>query len=88
MTDKRQKATKVRCKHDEYLTKQSISERNIYSFFLEEAFSNLLELVRRWTINFINIDLLHQYWISLAEAQTSLWRNALAARSEKKRLYS
>ena len=70
MTDKRQKAT--RCKRDESLTKQSISERNIYSFFLEEAFSNLLELVRRWTINFINIDLLHQYGISLAEAQTSL----------------
>lgn len=37
MRDKRQKATKVTCDHDEFTTKQSINSWNIF-FSLEEAF--------------------------------------------------
>ena len=93
MTEKRQKTPMVRWKHDKSLTKQSILEEYnfLYNyFFLEEAFANLLELVRRWTINHINIDLRHQYGISLAEAQTSLLakRPKRRSRSGEKRLYS
>ena len=45
MTDKRQKATKVKCKRDESLTKQSIFEE--YSLSRRSIWV-LLELVRGW----------------------------------------
>ena len=53
MTDKRQKAAKVKCKRDESLTKQSI--------FVEYSSSRrsigvLLELIRRSTQHFTKID--------------------------------
>ena len=53
MTDKRQKATKVKCKRDESLTKQSISEEYILS---RRSIWVLLELVRRWEQNFAKIE--------------------------------
>ena len=53
MTDKRQKATKVKCKHDESLTKQSIFVE--YSLLLKKHLS-LLEIIRRWTQRFSKID--------------------------------
>ena len=53
MTDKRQKATKVKCKHDESLTKQSVFEK--YSLSRRSIWV-LLELVRRWEQHFAKID--------------------------------
>ena len=53
MTDKRQKAKKVKCKHDESLTKQSIFVE--YSLLSKKHLS-LLELIRRWTQHFSKID--------------------------------
>ena len=54
MTDKRQKATKVKCKREESLQKQSIFVE--YSLLFEEAFEFLLKLVGRWTQHFTKID--------------------------------
>ena len=53
MTDKRQKATKVKCKRDESPTKQSILEK--YSLSRRSIWV-LLELVRRWAQHFAKID--------------------------------
>ena len=53
MTDKRQKATKVKCKRDESPTKQSILEK--YSLCRRSIWV-LLELVRRWAQHFAKID--------------------------------
>ena len=94
MTDKRQKATKVKCKRDES-RKNRQNWWNI--FFPRRSTWVLLELVRRWTQHFsknrpgemenwanldvrphdyricyINIDLRHQYGISVAMSQTFL----------------
>ena len=48
----RQKATKVKCKHDESLTKQPIFEEYVFS----KSIWVLLELVGRWTQHFTKID--------------------------------
>ena len=55
MTDKRQKATKFKCKREESLAKQSIFVEIIYSS-LEEAFEFLLELIGRSAQHFAKID--------------------------------
>ena len=102
MTDKRQKAAKVRCKRDESLV------------FSKSSIWVLLQLIRRmrWTQHFtkidqekrkieqiciwnpmttefiyVNIDLRHQYGISATESQTFLLtKRPSAAMSEEKRL--
>ena len=67
MTDKRQKATKVKCKREESLTKQSMFVE--YSLlFSRRTIWDLLELVGRWTQHFTKIDqktrnIGHDYWI-------------------------
>ena len=53
MTDKRQKATKVKRKHDDSITKQSIFVEYI---LLSRRIWVLLELVRRWSQHYIKID--------------------------------
>ena len=53
MTDKRQKATKVKCKRKESLTKQSILWNIVFSW---RSIWVLLELVGRWTQHFTKID--------------------------------
>ena len=53
MTDKRQKAAKVKCKGNESLTKRSIFVE--YSLFKSSIYV-LLELIRRWTQHFTKID--------------------------------
>ena len=53
MTDKRQKATKVKCKRDESIKNQSIFVEYI---LIERNIWILLELVRRWTQHFTKID--------------------------------
>ena len=94
MTDKRQKATKVKCKRDESLTKQSIFVEYslLYNKHLSFAgarsqmnttlYQNRPEDTQNWTnlclephdyrIYYVNIDLRHQYGISVAESQTFL----------------
>ena len=94
MTDKRPKATKVKCKHEESLTKQSMLVE--YSLLLKK---HLRFAGARWQMNttltkidqktrkigqiyiwnpmtaelyHVNIDLCHQYGISVAESQTFL----------------
>ena len=54
MTYKRQKATKVKSKREESLTKQSIFSVNIV--FSRRCIWILLELVARWTQHFTKID--------------------------------
>ena len=94
MTDKRQKATKVKCKREECLTKQSIFVE--YSLLWKKHLSlagarrhmnttlhqNLPEDKQNWPnlylephdyrIHYGNIDLRHQYRISVSESQTFL----------------
>ena len=53
MTDKRQKATKVKCQREESLAKQSIFENILFS---RRSIWVLLELVGRWTQHFTKID--------------------------------
>ena len=55
MTDKRQKATKVKCKGDESITKQLIFVE-YKLFFSRRSIWVLLEHVRRWTQHFTKID--------------------------------
>ena len=54
MTDKRQKAAKVKCKHDESLEQNSQYLWNIV--FSRRSIWVLLELIRRWTQHFTKID--------------------------------
>ena len=53
ITDKRQKATKVKCKYDESTTKQSMLVQNI---LFRRSISVLPELVQRRTQNFTIIN--------------------------------
>ena len=53
MTDKRQKAAKVKCKHDESQTKQSIFVEIVFS---SRSICVLLELIHRWTQDFSKIN--------------------------------
>ena len=53
ITDKGQKATKVKCKHDESTTKQSMLVQNI---LFRRSISVLPELVQRRTQNFTIIN--------------------------------
>ena len=108
MTDKRQKAAKVKCKRDE--SQNSQYWWNIV--FSKSSIWVLLQLIRRWTQHFtkidpekrkieqiciwnpmttgfiyVNIDLRHQYGISVAESQTFLLaKRSSAAMSKEKRL--
>ena len=88
MTDKRQKATKAKCKRDESLTKQPIFVE--YSLLLKKhlslggAHSQMITIPKSTRRNvklnkftfetpwlpdyYINIDLRHQYGISVAES--------------------
>ena len=94
MTDKIQKATKVKCKREESLTKQSIFVE--YSLLQKRHLSfagargqinttlyqnrpedtqnqtNLYLELHDYQIYYVNIDLRHQYGISVAESQTFL----------------
>ena len=94
MTDKRQKAKKVKCKREESLTKQSIFLENSLLQKKHLSFAgarwqmnttlhqNRPEDTQNWTnlylephdyrIYYVNIDLRHQYGISVAESQTFL----------------
>ena len=54
MTDKRQKATKFKCKRDESITKQSVFLE--YILLSKFFFRVLLELVRKGSQNFTIID--------------------------------
>ena len=54
MTDKRQKATKFKCKRDESITKQSVFLE--YVLLSKFFFRVLLELVRKGSQNFTIID--------------------------------
>jgi len=54
MTDKRQKATKSKCKRDESITKQSVFLE--YILLSKFFFRVLLELVRKGSQNFTIID--------------------------------
>ena len=94
MTDKRQKATKVKCNRKESFTKQSIfveyniSRRSIWVFVGARGqmdttlYQNRPEDTQNWTnlhlkphdcrIYYVNINLRHQYGISVAESQTFL----------------
>ena len=110
MTDKRQKATKVKCKHSESLTKPSIFveysllQKKHLSFAgahleINTHFSKIGQEKSKieqtcisrephdYLIHNVNIDLHHQYGISVAELQTFLLaKRPSAAMSEKKRL--
>ena len=113
MTDKTQKATKVKCKHghtcDESTTKRWIFLEFI--FFGKKSIWAVLELVHSKTQNFtiidqekhkikkiyiilethdyqtyyVNIDLCHQYGISVAEKQTFLLAKHPSQRQGAKR---
>ena len=92
MTDKRQKATKVKCKRGESITKKSIFVENIRLkkrhlsfagarsqmntiFYQNHQEKRKIEQICLWNpmitrIYYVNIDLRHQYGISVAESQT------------------
>ena len=102
MTDKRQKAAKVKCKSDESLTKQSIFVEysllqkqhlsfQCWSSFADEHNTFLKSTrtnVKSNKFAFGNIDLRHQYGgISVVESQKFLLaKRPSAAKSEEKRL--
>ena len=56
MTDKRQKAIKVKCKCNEFTTKLKIKNNGTYIFFFRRSIWFLLKLVHRRTQNFNIID--------------------------------
>ena len=62
MTEKRQRATKAKCKCNESITKQSIFVGYIFS---RRSIWVLLELVHRWTQHFTKIDQGKQNWTNL-----------------------
>ena len=96
MTDKRPKATKVKCKRDESITKQSIFLEYILLQCQHLSFANEHNNQNRpgetlnrtnvhsephdYRIYYVNTDLRHEYEISVAESQTFL----LARRSQRR----
>ena len=67
MTDKKQKATKVKCKQDESLAKQSV-RRWTHHFTKIDQEKRKIEQICIWNpMNTLNIDLRHHYGISVAE---------------------